>query len=107
MAKRRRRRHKKMEFSQKLVTVSWAVTVIWIFLSYVLAFIERNPNETVTVALITESLGVTIAYYGYQGLLKTSRNKNGVDKNGVPYRIKRKLDTAGIQTDEDRNAENG
>lgn len=102
MAKRGKRRRSKMEFSQKLVALSWAVTVIWIFLSYALAFIERNPNETVTVALITESLGVTLAYYCYQGVLKTSRNKSGVDKNGVPYKIKSKLDAAEIQPDEDQ-----
>lgn len=100
MARQKRRRRKKMEFSQKLVALSWAITVIWIFLSYALAFIERNPNETVTVALITESLGVTLAYYSYQAILKTSRNKSGVDRNGVPYKIKSKLDAAGVQADD-------
>lgn len=100
MVRQKKRRRKKMEFSQRLVALSWAVTVVWIFLSYALAFIDRNPNETVTVALITESLGVTLAYYSYQAILKTSRNKNNVDKNGVPYKIKSKLDAAGIQTDD-------
>ena len=101
MTKTKRRRKPKMEFSQKLVALSWSVTVVWIFLSYTLAFFERNPNETVTVALITESLGVTLAYYCYQAILKTSRNKNGVDKNGVPYKIKSRLNVADVQNDQD------
>lgn len=93
MAKKKRGR-KKLEFSQKLVIVSWAVTIIWIFLSYALAFIERNPNEMVTVSLITESFGVTIGYLTYQGALKSSRNKHAVDEDGVPFKVKEQMDAA-------------
>lgn len=94
----------KMEFGQKLVAISWAVTIVWISLSYALSFTDHNPNETVTVALVTESFGVTLAYFGYQGVLKTSRNKHGVDRDGVPFRMKEKLDAAGITTDDSRDA---
>ena len=100
-SRRRRKRGQKMEFSQRPVVVSWVVTIVWITLSYALSFMERNPNETVTVALITESFGVTIAYFCYQGALKTSRNKHGVDKDGIPFKVKQKLETAGIMPDED------
>lgn len=94
---------KRMEFSQKLVVVSWVVTVIWIFLSYILAFFDKNTNEMVTVTLITESLGVTLAYFCYQAILKTSRNKNGVDENGIPYKIKSKLDLGDIDSNDGYN----
>lgn len=101
---RKRGRHlqgrPKMEFGQKLVVISWAITIVWISLSYALSFVDRNPNETVTVSLITESFGVTLAYFGYQGILKTSRNKHGVDKDGIPFKMKEKLDAAGIQTND-------
>lgn len=94
--KKVKKQQKKMEFSQKLVVVSWAVTIIWIFLSYVLAFFDKNTNEMVTVSLITESLGITLAYFCYQAILKTSRNKTGVDANGVPYKIESKINQVGI-----------
>jgi len=92
----RAKRKKPKEFSQKLVVISWVVTIVWIFLSYILAFFERNPNETVTVTLIIESFGVTLSYFCYQAILKTSRNKNGVDKDGVPFKISGKLEGLGI-----------
>lgn len=82
---------KKSEFSQQLVIVSWAVTIIWISLSFVLAFLGRDTNSEVTVALVTESFGVTVAYYAYQAILKTNRNKHGIDHNGIPFRISQKL----------------
>lgn len=103
MGRRRKQRKNKdrMEFSQKLVVLSWAITVLWITSSYALSWMNLNPNETVTVALVTESFGVTICYFAYQAVLKTSRNKTGVDKNGIPYRMKDKLNSAGIPTDEE------
>lgn len=99
--KKKRRRRKRMEFSQKLVVLSWAITVVWITSSYILSWLNLNPNETVTVALITESFAVTLSYFAYQAILKTSRNKTGVDKNGIPYKVKEKLNAIGIPTDED------
>lgn len=90
------KRKKAKEFSQKLVIVSWIVTIVWIFLSYILAFFERNPNETVTVTLVIESFGVTLSYFCYQAILKTSRNKHGVDKDGAPFKILRTLEGLGI-----------
>lgn len=100
--KKKRRRKKRMEFSQKLVVLSWAITVVWITSSYILSWLNLNPNETVTVALITESFGVTLSYFVYQAVLKTSRNKTGVDKNGIPYKVKEKLNTIGVPTDEEQ-----
>lgn len=85
------KKKKKSEFSQQLVIVSWAVTIIWISLSFVLAFLGRDTNSEVTVALVTESFGVTVAYYAYQAILKTSRNKYGIDHNGIPFKISQKL----------------
>ena len=100
--KKKRRRKKRMEFSQKLVVLSWAITVVWITSSYILSWLNLNPNDTVSVALITESFGVTLSYFVYQAVLKTSRNKTGVDKNGIPYKVKEKLNTIGVPTDEEQ-----
>lgn len=82
----------RMEFAQKIVTISWAVTIVWISLSFILAFLDKDTNSDVTIALITESFGVTIAYFAYQAILKTNRNKYGIDSDGIPYKIKQKID---------------
>ena len=94
---------KKVEFSQKLVVMSWAITVIWISLSFVLAFMDKDTNSTVTVALITESFGVTIAYFIYQAALKISRNKYGIGHDGIPYSVKQKMGAVGLNIDNINN----
>ena len=91
--------NKRKEFAQCIVIVSWAVTIIWITLSFILAFCGKDTNSEVTVALITESFGVTIAYFAYQASLKLSRDKHGIAKDGVPYKVKQKLEGV-IDTDE-------
>ena len=90
----------KKEFSQSIVIVSWAVTIVWITLSFILAFFDKDTNSEVTVALITESFGVTLAYFLYQLALKTNRNKHGVDKDGIPFKVKQKLENV-IPPDEE------
>lgn len=82
----------KKEFSKCIVIVSWVVTIVWITLSFILAFFNKDTNSDVTVALVTESFGVTLAYYIYQASLKISRNVSGVDKDGIPFKVKYKLD---------------
>lgn len=84
-------RLKRAEFAQRVVVVSWAVTIVWISLSFILAFLDKDTNSDVTIALITESFGVTIAYFAYQAVLKTNRNKHGIDSDGVPFKVKQKL----------------
>lgn len=82
----------KKEFSQLLVIVSWVITIVWISLSFVLAFFDKDTNSEVTIALITESFGVTLAYLIYQASLKISRNVSGVDKDGIPYKVKQRIE---------------
>lgn len=94
----------KREFGQSLVIVSWAVTIVWISLSFILAFFDKDTNSEVTVALVMESFGVTLAYFIYQAVLKNSRNKYGVDCRGVPFKIRQKLDGI-IDFDTDQETE--
>ena len=82
----------KKEFSKVLVILSWVVTIVWISLSFTLAFFNKDTNSEVTISLITESFGVTLAYFLYQATLKLSRNKHGVDLDGVPFKLKNKLE---------------
>ena len=83
----------KKEFSQVLVIISWVVTIVWISLSFTLAFFDKDTNSEVTISLITESFGVTISYFIYQATLKLSRNKHGIDLDGVPFNLKNKLES--------------
>lgn len=82
----------KIEFSKCIVIVSWTVTIIWITLSFILAFFNKDTNSEVTVALITDSFGVTLAYFIYQASLKMSRNKYGIDHDGIPFKVKQKIE---------------
>lgn len=82
---------KRAEFAQRIVVISWAVTIVWISLSFILAFLGKDTNSNVTITLIKESFGVTVAYFIYQAVLKTSRNKYGVDCDGIPFKVKQKL----------------
>ena len=89
----RSKKTSKKEFSQVLVIISWVVTIVWISLSFTLAFFDKDTNSEVTISLITESFGVTISYFIYQATLKLSRNKHGIDLDGVPFNLKNKLES--------------
>lgn len=101
-----KKKKKKLEFAQKLVIVSWIITIVWITLSFALAFFDKDTNSEVTVALITESFGVTISYFIYQAMLKMSRNKHGIDSDGIPYKFKSKLENAVVIESDDSNEYN-
>lgn len=100
-----RKQRVKKEFSQCIVIVSWLVTIVWISLSFILAFFNKDTNSEVTVALITESFGVTLSYFIYQAALKISRNISKIDPNGVPYAVKQKLEGV-IDFNEERSDSN-
>jgi len=93
-----KKKKKKREFSKIAVVVSWLITSMWITYSYLLStaalwlqVTDFDPNSSVTGLLVTESFAVTISYFVYQASLKTSRNKHGIDSDGVPFIIKQKL----------------
>lgn len=83
---------KPIEFSKIAVIATWLLAAVWISLSYGLAFIGFEPNSDVTVVIVTEVMATTIAYFGYQAVLKTSRNKNEIDAEGVPYKWHEKIE---------------
>lgn len=91
------------EFAQCMVIVSWTVTIVWITLSFILAFFDKDTNSEVTVALITESFGLTVSYFIYQAVLKTSRNKYGIDSDGVPFKVKQNIEDVVKSDDEYSN----
>jgi hypothetical protein len=89
-----------MEFGQKMVVVSWAVTIAWISLSFLLAFFDKATNESLSSVLATGSFMDTVGYFAYQGYLKNSRNKHSVDAQGVPYKAKAAVERLTGETDD-------
>jgi hypothetical protein len=82
-----------MEFSKKLTLFLIIFGCCGIVTSYVLAFLEnKNINEAVTIALITQVIGSAFSYLIYQFKLKDSRNTNKVDEKGIPYQIQENLE---------------
>lgn len=70
------------EFSKLMVVLIFILLVIWVSLSFVLSFFDKNVNEGVTVALISCFGGSLIGYFGQNAFCKNSRNKHGIDENG-------------------------
>lgn len=92
---------KKLEFSKLFLLLNWLIAVVWISLSYCLAALGMDSNSDVTVVVVTEVLVVTLGYLLYQFGLKNSRNKYGIDKNGVPYKWQSRIDEANCCDTED------
>jgi len=75
----------KVEFSKKIViaVLIWAMSVVTF--SYVLSYLDKNPNEIVTSAVVTSVIGIIIGYFQKSFKEKDSRNKHRLDKNGIPF----------------------
>jgi hypothetical protein len=76
-----------VEFNKKLTMALIIFGACGIIVSYVLAFLDKSVNDTVTVAMITQIMVTSISYLLYQYKLKDSRNRNGVDEEGVPFEL--------------------
>lgn len=63
------------------------VAVYWIAV-----FMGKAPGETVACTGMVEMIAPVLGYYVYQAKLKDSRNKYGIDENGVPYGISQKTE---------------
>ena len=72
----------KREFSKKLT--AWLVIfgIFCIISNYALAFLDKNINEGVTIAVITQIVATNVSYLLYQFSLKNSRNKYSIDEEG-------------------------
>ncbi|MDR3149656.1 MAG: hypothetical protein LBT88_06580 [Oscillospiraceae bacterium] len=87
---------KPYEFFQKVILLNWALTAFWITASYLLAFYAiahevtaPEINSAVTLALVSESLGVTLAYAITNASLKKNLNNNklAIDEERRVYPI--------------------
>jgi len=79
---------KKIEFSKILAIICTVLIILSCVISSVLSLLDKNANESVTTTLITVCGGYLVSYAFKSGWEKNSRNKYGIDENGIPYEIK-------------------
>lgn len=87
------KKNNKVDFKQldffKLIIIFFSVLPFYLYisLSFILAFLDKNVNETVTVAIITAVVAPVITYGFKSYMEKNSTNKYKTDENGVPYEV--------------------
>lgn len=96
------------EFSKIIVVVSFTLAIIctlWFFILTTLQ-IDTGAMADVVNELIRDVINVAFVYYLYNGWLKNSRNKYGIDVNGIPYAIQTKYNNVFGSTEPKTSKEN-
>ena len=75
---------KPIEFSKKLVAWALIITTLSIITSYVLSIVGCDPCQEITIAVITTCVAIAVSYEAKSFGEKNSRNKYGVDEDGIP-----------------------
>lgn len=87
MAKRRRKdvkQKKPLTFSKIIVVWAMVASSVALILPYILAWLYREPVESLSATIITTCAGCIIAYAIKTLGEKMSRNKYHLDENGNP-----------------------
>lgn len=74
-----------MERSVKFCLLCMALGVINVAVYWVAVFMDKAPDATVACTGMVEMIAPVLGYYIYQAKLKDSRNKYGIDADGVPF----------------------
>ena len=81
-------KNKQLTFSQKLILLLLATSIIWVTWSYILATIGREPVESLAIAIVSTLILGLLAYFIKSFGEKNSRNKYKVDECGIPYELR-------------------
>ena len=76
---------KKTETKKVAMWVIVSFGILWVNLSYLLAWFDKSTNDMTTATVITSILGVFVTYAFTSYKEKDSRNKYNVDEYGHPY----------------------
>lgn len=76
---------KRIEFSKILAIWAAAVATITVAASFILAAHDKQPVSDLATVIFTSCIGYLITYAGKSAYEKGSRNKHGLDENGIPY----------------------
>ena len=77
--------------------IEWSKVVCGLLILYGIAngilynvavFMDKAPDSALAVQSVTTIIGGYMSYLLYQFGLKNSRNKFGIDSEGIPYRQK-------------------
>lgn len=81
--------NKKIETSKILCVVVMVFSFLGAATCFVLAFLDKGSVcETLAITMFSGGVIDVLGYLTYQGTMKNSRNKYGIDSNGVPYYLK-------------------
>ena len=84
-----KRNKKKMETSKLFCGVIVFFSMACVCLCFVLAFMgNANPLESLGSTIFLGGVVGECAYLLYNGKLKDSRNKHGIDADGIPFSMK-------------------
>lgn len=84
--KRTKKRKSKIEFSKRWTSVILATALVDIQLTYILAFLDRQLAETLSVALVTEVIGVVGIYSAKAYLGKRNEEANKLSEKEMETR---------------------
>ena len=82
----------KFEFSKLIVIISLSIAFICVIWFFILTTLQMETGNMYMVVneLIKDIVYVAVVYFLYNGFLKNSRNKYGIDVAGVPYAVQEK-----------------
>ena len=75
---------KSWEFSKRLATWAAVIATVSTAASYILAALGRETAGEVTTTVFTACIGYLITYAAKSATEKISRNRHGLDEDGMP-----------------------
>ena len=72
------------EFSKRLATLAAVIATVSTAASYILAALGRETAGEVTTTVFTACIGYLITYAAKSTTEKISRNRHGLDEDGMP-----------------------
>ena len=80
----------KFEFPKLLIMLYSSFAIIWVNWYFILITLQLDTGDMgmVVISIVEKIVYVVLVYFLYQGWMKSSRNKYGIDTDGIPYAIK-------------------
>lgn len=80
----------KFEFPKLLIMLYSSFAIIWVNWYFILITLQLETGDMgmVVISIVEKIVYVVLVYFLYQGWMKSSRNKYGIDTDGIPYAIK-------------------
>lgn len=93
---KRATQRKPWEFKKKLA--AWAVLIATLsaVVSYYLAYMDKQTASDLSITIFTGCIGYLVSYAAASTGEKISRNRHGLDADGVPYQGTNTDTSAGI-----------